>query len=66
MQISCVATSFVLRDRVKFPGYFQILSTVDRLAFGYFGVIRAFGWRRVGLIIQDENRFTVVNIMAAL
>ena len=59
-QISCVSSSTELADRVRFRYYFQLLSTEVSLAPAYFGVIRQYGWRRVGLIVQNENLFTVV------
>ena len=34
-------------------------SDVD-LAPTYFGVIQYYGWKRIGLIVQNENLFTVV------
>ena len=60
LQISCVSSSTALRDRVRFPSYFQLLSTEETLAFAYYGVIKEFRWRRVALIVQNENLFTVV------
>ena len=42
--------------------YFQVLSTEDRLAYGYYGLIREFGWRKIGLIVQDENVFRLVSL----
>ena len=32
------------------------------LAYGFYGIVRAFNWRTVGIITQDENLFTVVSI----
>ena len=59
-QISCVSSSTELADRHRFRYYFQLLPTEASLAPAYFGVIRQYGWRRVGLIVQNENLFTVV------
>ena len=60
MQISCLASSTELVDRVRFRYYFQLLPTAASIAPAFFGVIRHYGWRRVGLIVQNENIFTVV------
>ena len=60
VQISCVTSSTELVNRVRFRYYFQMLPTAAELAPTYFSVIRQYGWRRVGLIVQNENLFTVV------
>ena len=60
MQISCLAFSTALVDRVRFHYYFQLLPTPASIAPAFLGVIRQYGWRRVGLIVQNENLFTVV------
>ena len=59
-QISCVSSSTELANRVRFRYYFQLLPTEASIAPAYFGVIRYYGWKRVGLIVQNENLFTVV------
>ena len=61
-----MSSSIELRDRVRFPSYFQLLSTEERIAFGFYGVIREYNWRRVALIVQDENLFTVVSGIESL
>lgn len=58
-----MSTSSELRDRVQFPRYFQLLPTDEPMANAYFAVIKQFKWRRVSLIVQDENLFTVVGYM---
>ena len=60
VQISCVTSSTELVNRVRFRYYFQMLPTDAELAPTYFSVIRQYRWRRVGLIVQNENLFTVV------
>ena len=60
MQISCVSTSTELANRKRFRYYFQLLPTSASIAPTYYGVIRHYEWRRVGLIVQNENLFTVV------
>lgn len=65
-QISCVSSSTSLRDRLRFPSYFQLLSTEETLAFAYYGVIKEFGWKRVALIVQNENLFTVVSGLVSM
>ena len=42
--------------------YFQLLATEVLNAQGFYGIIRHFGWRKVGVIVQDENLFTAVRI----
>ena len=59
-QISCVSSSTGLANRVKFRYYFQLVPTEASIAPAYFGVIRQYGWKRIGLIVQNENLFTVV------
>jgi hypothetical protein len=46
---------------VRFPSYFQLLSTEETLAFAFYGVIKEYEWRRVALLVQNENLFTVVS-----
>ena len=41
--------------------YFQMLATEVLIAQGFYGIIQHFGWKRVGIISQDENLFTQVN-----
>ena len=63
LQISCVSSSTELADRVRFKSYFQLLPTEADIAPAYFGVIRQYEWRHVALIVQNENRFTVVSTL---
>lgn len=60
-QISCASSSSSLSNRIQFRNYFQMLSIADERAIGFYGVIRYFGWKKVNLIVQDENLFTVVS-----
>ena len=60
MQISCASSSTELANRVRFRYYFQMLGSDADLAPTYFGVIQYYGWKRIGLIVQNENLFTVV------
>jgi hypothetical protein len=64
MQISCVSSSSALSDRLRYPRYFQLLTSEETMALGYYGVIREYGWRRVAFIVQDEGLFTVVRKLA--
>lgn len=59
-QISCASGSPELSDRARFRGYFQLQVNAAITAFGFYGIIREYGWRKVALIVQDENLFTVV------
>ena len=40
--------------------YFQMLATEVLIAGGFYGIIRNFQWKRVGVISQNENLFTEV------
>ena len=60
-QVACGTGSPVLNDRVRFPRYFQLSSSELRMAMGFYGIIKEYGWRRVALIVQDENDFTMVS-----
>ena len=60
-QISCVTSSTELRNRMRFPYYFQLISTAENLAFAYFSVIQKYGWRKLTFLVQNENLFTVVS-----
>ena len=46
---------------MKFPLYFQVLASEATLAGGFYGIVREFGWRKVAIITQNENLFTVVS-----
>ena len=52
-----------MANRDRFNYYFQILLTDDNLANGYYGIIKTYGWKRVAIIVQNEDLFTVVSIM---
>jgi gamma-aminobutyric acid type B receptor len=59
VQVSCIASSPAFRDRTLFPRYFQLLTTDASQAAAFFSIIQHYGWKRVALIVQDENLFTV-------
>jgi gamma-aminobutyric acid type B receptor len=56
--LSCVSSSPELRNRPRYRYYFQMLATEVLIAQGFYGIIQNFGWKRVGIISQDENLFT--------
>ena len=60
IQISCFSTSAELSDRVRFPRYFQMGTTEETVANGFYALIKEFQWKKVALIVQDENLFTEV------
>ena len=60
LQVSCIASSPAFRNRVLFPRYFQLLPTDASQADAFYAIIKHYNWRRVALIVQDENLFTVV------
>ena len=41
--------------------YFQLLTNEAQTSQGFLGIIRRFGWKKVGIITQNENLFTVVS-----
>lgn len=43
-----------------FRYYYQLSAVATVLADGFLGIIRYFGWKRVAIITQNENVFTVV------
>ena len=43
---------------------FRLLAADVLIAQGFLGIIENFGWRRVSIILQDENVFTAVSIWA--
>ena len=65
-QFSCASFSPELSDREKFRYYFQMLATESDLAIGFFGVIKQFRWRKVAIIEQNENLFTVVSYLLVM
>ena len=62
-KISCVSSSADLTDRDRFRYYFQVLAPDDGVAYGFFEIIRRFGWQRIGIIAQNERLFTAVSIL---
>ena len=62
MQISCASSSDELSDRVRFPYYFQLLPSEVNLAHVFYSIIREYDWRRVALIVQNEQRYQVVGV----
>ena len=41
--------------------YFQLLVNELLTTRGFLGIIRRFGWKKVGIITQNERLFTVVS-----
>ncbi|CAI8012114.1 Gamma-aminobutyric acid type B receptor subunit 1 [Geodia barretti] len=58
-QVSCVSSSSELKNRNRFRYYFQLLAAESQIAQGFFKIITHYGWKRISLIIQNENLFTV-------
>ena len=50
-----------LSNRTRFRNYFQLLPTDADLAFGFFGIITRFKWKRVAILLQEERLFEVVS-----
>lgn len=58
-QISCVSASTEQINRERFPFYYQMLPVEADIVPGFFQTIRTFGWRHVGIVVQNEDAFTV-------
>ena len=56
--MACLFSYFNLGTYNRY--YFQLLVSEAEIAQGFFGIIKEFGWKRVGIITQNENLFTVV------
>lgn len=56
-----MSSSAALANRVKYPSYFQLLAQDADLADGFLAIIKQFKWKRVALIVQEENLLTVVS-----
>lgn len=63
LQISCVSASNELANRQRFRYYFQMLATADQLGPAMFGILKQFQWRKVAIIEQNENVFSLVSCM---
>ena len=55
MLLCCVSSQLTYRY------YFQLLATNVLPAHGFYGIIQHFGWKRIGLIVQDEKLYTAVS-----
>ena len=40
--------------------YFQLLETEVRVARGFLGIIKNYGWKKIRIIAQDESLFIAV------
>ena len=49
---------------IHYRYYFQLVSPETPSAYGYFGIIKHFGWKKVGIITQGENLFIAVSFKA--
>ena len=56
--------NFELSKRVRFPYYFQLLPSEVHLANVFYSIIKEYGWRRVALIVQNEQRYKQVSRLA--
>jgi gamma-aminobutyric acid type B receptor len=57
-QISCIATSPLLANRELYRRYFQLLPPEFESAVGFYQIVTYYGWKRVGVILEDEDLFT--------
>lgn len=44
-----------------FRYHFQVLPNAIILAKGYLGIILKYGWKKVSIITQNENLYTIVS-----
>ena len=51
---------------IHYRYYFQLLSPEAPSAYGYFSIIKHFGWKKVGIITQGENLFIAVSFIKPL
>ena len=61
MQISGASSSNELSDPVRFPYYFQLLSSEVNLAYVFYSIIKEYDWKRVALIVQNEYGYRAVS-----
>ena len=59
-QISYASSSPFLTNRLQFKTYFQMLASEINLAYGYYGLIQQFQWKKVAIIVEQQHIFTVV------
>ena len=55
-----MSSSIALANRNIFSSHFQISESELNLAFGFLGMIKEYRWKRVALLVEDENMFTEV------
>ena len=46
--------------------YFQTPTPDTLIAYGFLGVIKHYGWKKVRLVAQDENVFTAVSVKSIM
>ena len=61
-QISCIATSPLLANREIYRRYFQLLPPEFETAVGFYEIIAHYGWKKVGVVLEDEDLFTKVYV----
>ena len=61
LQLSCSSSSPILKNRVRFRRYFQLLPTGLDLVPGFFGTMQYYGWKQVVIVQQEENLFSQVS-----
>jgi len=66
LQLSCAPFSSSIRDKSVFRNFFQLLPSDEENAQIFFSVIKAFGFKLVGLIVQEERQFLEVAIAISL
>ena len=66
LKISCISATPDLQHRQTLRYYFQMQPTAEQLGLEFFAIITQFQWRRVAIIEQNENLFTVVSCLQCL
>ena len=59
-QISCIATSPTLSDAKRYRRFIQLLPPEFESAQGFYSIISHYGWKRVGVILQEADLFEKV------
>ena len=56
----CIMSSAISSSPPLHSYYFQLLAVGTGLSRGYLGIIKFFGWKKVAIITQNENVYSVV------
>ena len=60
--MSCTSLFGEVSDCMRLPNYFQLLPSEVHLARVFYSIIKEYGWRKVAIIVQNEQRYRVVKV----